>query len=331
MGRSGRPPHQCTPDGTIGENAFFGSRGGPGGRRNEAPHHLSSGKVEPIDFDADADVVAISFMTFNAPRAYEIARAFRRRGKTVIVGGYHPTLLPQEAALHADAVCVGEAEANLPSMLGDVRANRLRKIYDIPYERLEPSPIEPHLLARGKYAPCAVVQATRGCPNGCAFCSVSAFSRRTFKSRPVADVVGEIRRARTRRVLFMDDHLAADRAYAESLLRALVPLGRRWYAQIGAGVARDPGFLRLLARSGCQGVFVGFDHDGPETFDRTSRFLRETGVEALQLTILTPFPGTPVFERMEGHDRILREFYSRRRTRSAGKRSSLARLRIASV
>ncbi|NIS79683.1 MAG: B12-binding domain-containing radical SAM protein, partial [Anaerolineales bacterium] len=133
--------------------------------------------LEPIDYEIDADLIGISFMTFNAPRAYTIADRFRKRyGKKVIVGGYHPTLMPSEAIQHADSVCIGDAEPNVPRMIEDFAAGRLK-----PFYRSEPIPLaglpwpRRDLIRKRDYAPLDVVQATRGCYQRCTFCSVAAF------------------------------------------------------------------------------------------------------------------------------------------------------------
>jgi radical SAM superfamily enzyme YgiQ (UPF0313 family) len=87
-------------------------------------------EVEPIDFETDADIIGISFMTYNAPRAYEIADRFRReKGRSVIFGGYHPTFMPEEAIQHADAVCIGEAEGNVQHIMEDFAAGELKQFY----------------------------------------------------------------------------------------------------------------------------------------------------------------------------------------------------------
>jgi radical SAM superfamily enzyme YgiQ (UPF0313 family) len=304
--------------------------------------------VEPVDFDADADVVGLSFMTFNAPRAYEIARRFRERGRTVLFGGYHPTLVPEEAAAHCDALCIGPAEPNLPLMLEDWRAGRLKPVYRRPLAEFRTRPIDARLVHGRQYIASTVVQATRGCHNHCEFCSVAAFSDHVLYRKPIDDVVREIRAGRGRSVLFIDDSLSADPAHFRELLRAIVPLRIRWYSQIGFGVTRDAETLDLMERSGCRGVFVGFesisqrsldetrksfnradeyregirrlhehgigvfaafvlgyDSDGPDVFERTLRFLDEAEVDALQLTVLTPFPGTPLHRKMEQQGRLL--------------------------
>jgi radical SAM superfamily enzyme YgiQ (UPF0313 family) len=341
--------------------------------------------VEPLDLDCDTDVVGVSFMTFNAPRAYEIGDAFRARGKTVFFGGYHPTLMPEEAIRHCDAVCIGDAEANLPRMFDDLRAGRLQQFYTERAPELARRSVDANLIRQKDYATSSVVQATRGCNRRCGFCSVSAFYEHTLRCRPVEDVLAQIEAAPGRDILFMDDNIAADNRYAKALLRAMVPLRKRWFSQVPVSVAGDPEMLQLMKASGCRAVFVGleslsqeslteaakgfnragdyraaverfhahgigvigafvvgFDHDSPEVFARTAAFLRETNVDVLQLTILTPFPGTPLFRRMSeagrmtdldwahydfghvvfeprnmtaaelqaGHDAVLAEFYS---------------------
>lgn len=349
-------------------------------------------EVDVLDFDTDADLIGISFMTFNAPRAYEIADRFRARGKTVVVGGYHPSLLPDEASRHADSVCVGEAEGTVPQMIEDFRNGRLKPRYVAGPVSLAGLPIPDRtLIQRGQYAPVDTVQATRGCPHACSFCSISAFFHRRFRTRPVDEVIDEIRPL-SRYLLFMDDNITASRSYAEELFNRMIPLKKQWFSQCSIRIAYDDRLLKAAAASGCRGLFVGleslaqdnlerwnkrfnkakdfewaikrlhdhgigvvpgvvfgYDGDTPAIFDETLAFLLRTNVDALQATILTPFPGTPLHQEMEsqgritdrdwshydfshvvfeplrmspaqlraGHDRVLTEFYS---WKNAGRR-----------
>lgn len=303
--------------------------------------------VEPVDFDFPADLVGLSLMTYNAPRAYEIADDFRRRGRTVVMGGYHPTFLPDEAAAHADAVCVGEAEGTLSALARDFEAGRLQPRYVAGPVDLGGLPVpDRSLLRRSAYITPDAVQATRGCPYACSFCSVSAFARRRFRTRLVDEVIDELR-GLGRWLVFMDDNLIADPGYARELFTRMAPLRKRWVSQCSVRIADDPGLLDLAARSGCVGLFVGFeslsddnlaawgkglnrhrdyaravarlhaagigvyagfvfgmDGDGPDVFARTLRFLDENRVDALQATVLTPFPGTPLHAEMERQGRI---------------------------
>jgi radical SAM superfamily enzyme YgiQ (UPF0313 family) len=216
--------------------------------------------IEPIDYETEADLIGISFMTFNAPRAYQIADKFRHeKGKTVIFGGYHPTLLPEEAIAHADAVCIGDAEPNVPRMVDDFAAGRLEPFYANESTSLEGLPIPNRKLIRSQdYAPVDVIQATRGCHHKCSFCSVTAFHRHRFRTRPVDEVIEELRTLGPN-ILFMDDNLTGDRNYARELFAQMAPLGKRWFSQCSIGIAMDDTLLQLAAQSGCAGLFVGFE------------------------------------------------------------------------
>jgi radical SAM superfamily enzyme YgiQ (UPF0313 family) len=217
-------------------------------------------EVEPVNFETDADLIGISFMTYNAPHAYEIADIFRRdKGKTVIVGGYHPTFMPEEAIQHADAVCIGEAEGNVPQMISDFAAGALKQFYSgVPVELAGLPRPNPALIRKQDYAPVDVLQATRGCPYQCSFCSVSAFHHHRFRVRPIDDVIDELK-SLGRNVLFMDDNIIGDREYAKRLFAEMIPLNKRWFSQCTLGIAEDEDLLRLASRSGCQGLFIGFE------------------------------------------------------------------------
>jgi radical SAM superfamily enzyme YgiQ (UPF0313 family) len=216
--------------------------------------------LEPVDFETDADLIGISFMTYNAPRAYQIADRYRlEKGKPVIFGGYHPTFLPEEAIEHADAVCIGDAEPNVPHMFRDFENGRLERFYDHKLDSLAGLPVpDRDLIRRQDYAPIDAIQATRGCHYRCSFCSVAAFHRNQFRIRPVDEVIAELKTLR-RNVLFMDDNLIGDREYAKQLFAEMIPLGKRWFSQCGIGIAFDQELLRLAALSGCSGLFIGFE------------------------------------------------------------------------
>ncbi len=218
-------------------------------------------QVEKIPWDADVDLVGITCMTALAPRAYEIAARFRARGVPVVLGGMHPTLCPDEAIQHADAVVAGEAEGLWPRVVEDARAHRLAGIYrhdTLPsLAGIKPPPR--HLLDPARYATVHAVQATRGCPHGCDFCAVSAFNRQTQRRRPIEEVVAEVSSIPDRFIIFVDDNLTADRAYAADLFRALKPLKKWWITQSTLAIADDPEFVKLAADAGCKGLFVGLE------------------------------------------------------------------------
>jgi radical SAM superfamily enzyme YgiQ (UPF0313 family) len=218
-------------------------------------------QVEGIPREGHFDLVGITAMTAAAPRAYAIADRFRSMGVPVIMGGMHPTFMPDEALQHADAVCAGEAEGIWPRIVEDARAGRLRGIYRPPapaeLSRLKPLPRK--LLSSRHYATLQAVQATRGCPHHCAFCSVSAFHLGGFRMRPIEHVVEEIRSLPGRFFILTDDSLAAAPDYAKVLFRALAPLKKHWMTQATLRITDDGELVDLAERAGCAGLFVGLE------------------------------------------------------------------------
>jgi len=215
--------------------------------------------VEPVNFDTDADLIAISFMTFNAPRAYEIADRFREKGKAVVFGGYHPTFMQQEAIQHADSLCVGEAEYNVPNMVEDFMSGNLKPFYKSELVDLSELPkVNRDQLHNRAYISINALQATRGCYHHCEFCSIAPFHRFSIRTRPIAQVLDELK-GLGRTVLFMDDNIALEREYALELFKGMIPLKKQWYSQCEIGIAEDEELLELARRSGCKGLFIGFE------------------------------------------------------------------------
>jgi len=300
-------------------------------------------QIEAIDWHSPADLVGITCMTALAPRAYEIARRFRQRGTPVVLGGMHPTLCPDDAARHADAIVVGNAEGVWPRVVEDARRNHLQSIYESPAaaammdRKLPPR----QLLRTDRYATVNAVQATVGCPNQCDFCAVTAFHQGRYTQRSVKDVIEEVNAINADFFMFVDDNLTADPDYAKRLFEALTPLKKKWVAQSTLAIAKDPNFVKQAADAGCIGVFagletfspdnlnevnkdchrvadyqhavrvlhdhgicveagivLGFDGDDPATFGHTLKMLDRIKVDVIQVSIFTPLPGTPRFERM---------------------------------
>jgi radical SAM superfamily enzyme YgiQ (UPF0313 family) len=223
---------------------------------------LTDENVAVVDFQKETDLVGITALTITAQRAYEIAEGFRARGVKVILGGAHPSALPEEASQHADAVVVGEAEGIWPNLLEDFKSNRLQRVYR---QRERPSllnlPIPRRdLFAKGAYYVTNTISATRGCPFSCSFCSVTSFFGHTYRCRPVEEILKEIETLnRDKLVAFVDDNIAGNPKFAKELFRALVPYRIKWVAQASVTVAGDDELLKLAAASGCQALFVGFE------------------------------------------------------------------------
>jgi radical SAM superfamily enzyme YgiQ (UPF0313 family) len=222
--------------------------------------------IHDVDLAASADLVGISAITGSAPRAYELAGQFRRRGLPVVLGGVHPTLMPDEAAAHADTVVVGYAEDTWPQLLRDFAAGRLQARYDqAPNLSLANRPFpRRELLPARQYTTMNTIEATRGCIHHCEFCVVPAAWGQPLQ-RPVAEVVADIQQMDARRVLFLDLNLIADITYAKALFSALIPLKLTWGGLATTIIAWDEELLDLAARSGCRGLLIGFETLSPES------------------------------------------------------------------
>ena len=306
--------------------------------------------IEDVPDRLDADLVGLTVITGTAPRAYELAGRFRSRGAAVVLGGPHVTLVPDDAAPHADAAVVGYAEDTWPELLRDFAAGRMRPRYDQaagldlggrPFPRRE-------LLPGRRYITNNVFEATRGCVHNCDFCVVpSAWGRKPYQ-KPVADVVEDVRRHGARKLIFVDLNLIADRDYAVRLFAALVPLRVQWYGLATVLLADDAELLELAARSGCRGLLMGLesispenlrasrkgfnapdrfarvverlhahgialqgcfvfglDGDDPDVFLKTARFAVEAKIDLPRFAIVTPFPSTGLYNRLEREGRIL--------------------------
>lgn len=310
---------------------------------------LTDEAVDQVPICSDFDLVGITTMTASAPRAYEIADSYRAIGVPVVIGGMHATALPKEAAQHADAVLIGEAEGVWDKVIADARNGGVRRFYQSesrPSLTGLPAPRR-DLLKRNAYITTALVQTSRGCPFNCSFCSVSRFFGQTYRFRPVRDVIDEVAGLRERMLVFTDDNIFGHKGYAKELFTQLAGLGKRWMGQASVTVARDAELLAMAAKAGCRALFVGFetlsaeglrglskrvnltqqfhdvirrlhdhgigvigsfmfglDDDDESAFERTVEFVERHKVDLLQMSILTPLPGTRLYESLDKEGRI---------------------------
>ena len=228
-------------------------------------------QVRQVDYEIDVDLVAITYLISNAPHAYEIADRFRKRGTLVIMGGFHATFLPEEALEHADAVVVGEAEYVFPEIIEDFKQDALKQIYrHTKLHSLKGLPLPRYDLIEKDFILNHPVQATRGCPYRCSFCSVTSLYP-SLRVRPIDEVIRDIvcfegkNYIQNRMIMFMDNNLIVNKEYAKELFRKMKPLKKWWASQVSIDMANDKELMRLAAESGCIAVSIGI-----ETFSQES-------------------------------------------------------------
>ena len=305
-----------------------------------------------INYDGGYDVVGITIMTQTCIRGYGIANEFRKRNVKVVFGGIHATCLPEEAAMFADAVVIGEAEGGLwAEVLTDIKNNRVRKFY-----KLDQLPDLQHYVAprrdlvncrTGKFTP-APIETTRGCPYNCDFCTVSRFFGTKQRHKNIRDVIREAESCDNKVLFMLDDNITGDKKYARELFKELAPLNKIWVGQAAINLSKDEELMKLAYKSGCRALLVGFesmtdsglnsyrktlksieenveavrrlrhngiltmaslifglDTDKEEVFDLSREFLMKSKIAFFQSCVVTPYPGTPLFEKLKSEKRIL--------------------------
>jgi radical SAM superfamily enzyme YgiQ (UPF0313 family) len=238
-------------------------------------------RLESIPYDEKTDAVVISLETYTAKRAYQIGSEFRRRGVPVIMGGFHATLVPEEAERFAEAVIIGEAEDIWATVVDDLRHGVLKKRYQAAERPSLGKTVVDRSIFRGKrYLPIRLIETGRGCRFPCNFCAIQTFFERTHRSRPIGQIVAELQSLRdtTKVFFFVDDNFVGNIELAKDLLRALIPMRLRWITQMSINGAHDTEFLDLLARSGCMGVLIGFESlDDQNLASMNKRFNKKGG------------------------------------------------------
>jgi len=234
-------------------------------------------RIEDIPFDEPTDLVAINTETYTAARAYQIAYEYQKRNVKVILGGFHATLMPEEAAEYADSVLVGEAEGIWEDVLNDVMEGQIRKFYrqQSPQRSFSVTPDRSIFNGKG-YPKLSLVETGRGCCFGCEFCSITHFFSRKYMNRSIKAIVDEIKSLKNKLVFFVDDNIGVHSRHSKELFKALIPLKIKWVSQISMDVAHDEEFLKLMKESGCQGVLIGFESFNADTLKRMGKDVNKT-------------------------------------------------------
>ena len=226
---------------------------------------LYDDRMEIIPYDEPTDLVAITVETFTARRAYEIATEFRQRGIQVIIGGMHPTLMPAEAARHADSIYLGDAEFLWAQVIEDARQGKLQPVYQARGGKPQPGVFTRRDIFKGKgYLPLTLLQFSRGCCFECDFCAVSAYYNQTHFCRNVHEVIQEIEQQERSLLFFVDDNILANHQAAKHLFRELIPLNIHWVSQASIDMTQDPELMDLMVKSGCLGHVIGFESLSPQ-------------------------------------------------------------------
>jgi radical SAM superfamily enzyme YgiQ (UPF0313 family) len=309
---------------------------------------LINENIERLDLHGDADLVGITVTLDVMPRACEISEAFQRRGVPVVAGGIHISSCPEECLSYFNAICVGAAERVWERIIHDVERGCLQKVYQDMQDFQGNEIVSPayNRIDTRQYLYTNVVTTSRGCPNRCDFCYNSC-EHRMYIRRPIEDVLKDIESLGTRHILFIDDNFIGSPEYTRELLGRMKNKHFVWSAAVTTRILDLPDILDLMAETGCQSLFIGFesvndsslksvhknnqvaryaalveavhsrgiminasmvfglDGDTPDVFRTTLDWLVEHRIETLTSHILTPYPGTALYKRIEAAGRIL--------------------------
>jgi radical SAM superfamily enzyme YgiQ (UPF0313 family) len=302
---------------------------------------ITDENVEPVDYDEPVDLVGISTMLVaQSPRAFAIADEFRKRGVKVVLGGLTVTCLPELARQHADCVVLGEAEGVWPEVVVDASKGRLKPFYkrsgfasgaEIPVPRRDL--LNPKFYTYRGIRMMDLVETSRGCRFGCFPCQVPFVAGRDHRQRAIEAVVDEMEKLPTDRMFIVDNALEQNEEHERRLFKAMIRAKKRWVAH---PISPVPDILELAAKSGCWYVYqsiwadskmvkekirrlhdygiavegtilMGTDKHGPDIFKRMVDFLLEAELDLAEFTVMTPFPGTPLFDEMKKEGRLLHE------------------------
>ena len=321
---------------------------------------ICSETVQDVPYDEHWDMVGITGMGSGIVRGWQIADRFRERGAKVIFGGIAASLAKPEWTLeHADTLVCGEAEDVFPRVIEDFKQGQLKEVYHMqsrPDINTLPLP-RYDLFDRKKLGVWRPVQATRGCPFPCSFCSIQSYFKRTYRKRPVDQVIRDVRAAKasgSRFIAFIDDNIGVDWKYCAELWEALIPEKIIWMSQCSIHIADRPEMLKLAAASGCRllsfgiesvnprslssiekefnhpeeyrsaldrirsygidvstEMIIGMDGDDHHVFQDTFDFIMDNRISVPRVHILTPVPGTPLFEEYLAEGRMASEDFNR--------------------
>ena len=217
-------------------------------------------RIEGINYDTETDVVLLTVETYTAKRAYYISEQFRKRGRKVVMGGYHVTLMPEEALEHCDAIMVNNCGDNLKKLLSDLENGALQERYVgkpcIDYKIADRSIYKKQ---EKKYLPVSLVETGRGCYHNCEFCSIAKYYDSHYIHRDVQDIIAEMKACKHKLFFLVDDSIFSSKEFARELFKEIKKLKVTWTTQVTLDIAKDEETLRLMKESGCEMVLIGFE------------------------------------------------------------------------
>lgn len=314
--------------------------------------------IEDVPYDTDAELIGIGAMGQAVTHAREIGREFKRRGKTVIMGGYMPSLIPDYVEAECDSVVIGDAEGAYPQLLKDYENHCLKPVYKVAVDDLAGLPLPRYdLLIDKKIGFMLPVQAGRGCPHACSYCSIYCLYRQRYLTRPLEEVVRDIKKVKElgyKAFFLIDDNLIGNPRFFGQLCDAVKPLKMIWATQSSILLAKKPNLLRKAAESGCRilsigiesisqagldrlnkqwvkvsehetmlrritqagilpatEMIVGTDEDTVASLEATAEFVIRSRIPIPKFYVLTPMPGSEMYEEYRQQGRLLHEDYSR--------------------
>ena len=224
--------------------------------------------IEDVPFDTDAALIGISSMGHAVMRTIDIANEFKKRGKTVILGGYMVSLMPEEAKKYCDSVMIGDSEETWGEMISDYENGTLKKVYQKKLKKLTyPIPKYELILNKriGNFLP---VQAGRGCPKTCSFCSIYCLYKGQYLKREIPEVIRDIKKIKElgfKQFLLLDDNIFSNRDYAVELCSEIKKLKMHWMTQCSIDIAQDEELLNIIASSGCYVLSFGLESISKES------------------------------------------------------------------
>lgn len=230
--------------------------------------------IEEVPLETDAGLIAISTMGHGVLRSIDLAKHYRSKGKKVILGGYMASIMAEEAIQFCDAVVIGDAEEVWEDLLKDYENDALKEVYQKPIKTLStPLPRFDLILDKsiGDFLP---VQAGRGCPNCCSFCSVACLYQGSYIKKDLSEVKRDIEQVKAlgfKKFTLLDDNINGDRDYLIQLLDIIKPLKMKWMSQCDIKIGRDKDLLKLLKDSGCYALSFGIESISQESLNHMDK------------------------------------------------------------